>query len=192
MSRRSSAGAAIPTVAALALVASALFFESVSGADEVTIVGAPPHSTVAVMEPLPAPDTFKAHYETRAPNLVMIGGGIITLGVSYGIAAIAGATSSRRGDGRLFVPVLGPWLDFADRGGCGTGSTTCDLERGNKIGLVVDGVFQGIGVLAIVGGFVFRGKREGTTSAVVTASTLQFVPVQYARGGMGFAAIGSF
>ena len=191
MFRRSLSGVAAPV--AMGLVASALFFESVSRADDVTIVAVPPPPTVAVTEPSLAPDTFTTHQETRGPNLVMIGGGAITFGVSYGLAVIAGATSSHQGDGDLFVPVVGPWLDFADRGSCArTGGTACDLERGNRIGLVVDGIFQSIGVLAIVGGFVFREKREMAASATTAPPTLRFAPVQYAHGGMGFAAIGSF
>src|SRR5579859_6043187 len=136
MLRCSSAAAAIPTIAVSALVASSLFFVGVSRADEATIVAVPAESTVPVTAPSPVPDPFRARYETRRPNLVMTGGGLITLGVSYSLAAIAGAVSSHQGDGRLFVPIVGPWLDLGARGGCGmTGATTCAIERGSRIGL---------------------------------------------------------
>jgi hypothetical protein len=196
MSRHPSCGAAIPTLAALALVSSALTSASPSRAEEAeaTLGKAPPPSTIVVaMEPMPTPDTFKWQYETRGPNLVTIGGGAVALGVSYGIAAIVGAASGHLGDSRLFVPVFGPWLDLADRGGCGkAGGTTCDSEAINQFSVVIDGVFQGLGALAILSGFVFPGQREVLTRTRAAAPTVRVAPVQYGRGGVGLAAFASF
>jgi hypothetical protein len=192
MSRRISGGAVVPAGVALALGASALAFASLSRADEVIPVATTP-PPVAVTSSSAAPDTPKGTYETRGPNLVMIGGGAITFGVSYTMAVIVTTVSNHQGDSHLIVPVAGPWLDFADRGSCGTaGVTRCDIEQGNKIGVVVDEIFQGVGVLTVVGGFLFRQKYETITATGAPAPSVQLTPISYAHGGMGLAAIGSF
>jgi hypothetical protein len=47
-------------------------------------------------------------------------------------------------------------------------------------------------VLAMVGGFVFQGHVDPTPSSRPEALSLHFAPVQYPRGGVGLAAIGTF
>src|SRR5229473_4984867 len=91
-----------------------------------------------------------------SPNGAMIHTGIFTLGVPYVASVVVAASSDHQGDRSLYWPVVGPWMDLADRGSCGhTGETSCGNETGNKALLVVDGIFQGIGALDIVGAFVF-------------------------------------
>lgn len=92
---------------------------------------------------------------TTVPNRPLIWSGVFTLGISYGISAVVGATSNTDADRYLFIPVAGPWIDFASRAGCpGTGS--CAGETAAKVGLVIDGIFQGIGAISIVSGFLWR------------------------------------
>jgi len=192
MSRQISGRAVVSAGMALALGASVLAFASLSPADEVTHVATTPQP-VAMNSSSAAPDTPKVTYETRGPNLVMIGGGVITFGVSYTMAIVVTVVSNHQGDSHLLVPVVGPWLDFADRGSCGTaGVTRCDVEQGSKIGVAIDGIFQGVGVLTVVGGFVLRQKHETITTTGAPAPSVQVTPVSYAHGGMGLAAIGSF
>jgi len=147
---------------------------------------------LAVVEPSPALDTARTRPETQGPNFVLMGGGVVAFGVAYGVSVIAAASSGRAGDDQLFVPVLGPWIDLGRRAGCGAGSLACDTERGNEIGLAIDGVLQGMGVLAIIGGLVFQGTRDAATPAAPEQASFRVAPVQYPHGGGGLLAAGSF
>jgi hypothetical protein len=180
----------IPMAAALTLVACTLSFASSSRADDVTVVTATPSPPV-VIEPAPAPDTVRTHTETSSPDMREIGGGVVTLGISYGIALGVAATSAHQGDDHLYVPVVGPWLDFGDRGGCAAGS--CDKENAYRAVIVVDGVFQALGALSIVSGFVFQTTQDvaTTSTADATPPNIRIVPT-YTNGGPGLAAVGRF
>jgi hypothetical protein len=131
--------------------------------------------------------------ESTGPDMREIGGGLVTFGISYGVALGVAATSGHQGDSHLYVPIVGPWLDFGDRGSCPqTGS--CDKETTYRVLIVADGIFQALGALSVVSGFLFQTTREvtTTTSAGATAPAIQVTPVQYAHGGLGLAAIGRF
>ncbi len=60
--------------------------------------------------------------------------------------------------------------------------------------IVIDGVFQGLGVLSVVSGLVFPRTHEvtTTTTAAATQPGVRITPVEFAHGGLGFAAIGRF
>jgi hypothetical protein len=181
-------GRAAYTAAALPLVLGTLCFASVSRADEVTVVAPAP---VVVAEPAPT-DSVRTRTESTGPDMRMIGGGIVTFGVSYGVAIGVAATSGHQGDGHLYVPLVGPWLDFGDRGNCPqTGS--CDKETTNRVFIVVDGVFQAIGVLSVVSGLLFHRTHEvtTTTTSAATKPTLRITP-EYTHGGPGLVAVGTF
>jgi hypothetical protein len=170
-------------------------------ADDVTVVNNPPVQpaaapAVVVVEPAPSAETVPRR-ASSGPNMPMVGGGIIVFGLSYGTAVVVASTSEHQGDDHLYVPLVGPWIDFADRGQCGTGSTpTCTAETGNKVLLAVDGVLQALGVLTVVGGLLYTGERDrdyGTTASPTTAQPkVQITPVQYGRSGVGLAAVGLF
>jgi hypothetical protein len=180
------------TAAALTLVAGTVTsLPATSRADDVTTTTAPP---VVVPQPAPIVDTTQTHTESAGPDLRTIGGGLITLGVSYSIGIAVAANSDHHGDRHLYVPVIGPWLDLGDRGGNCSQSGSCDKETFNRFLIAADGVFQALGVLSIVSGFVFEPKREVTmtTTTATTRPTLQITPVEYAHGGLGLAALGTF
>jgi hypothetical protein len=177
--------------AVLACVASVLAFAPRARADDSAAVTPPPIAAVTV--PSPAPQSLDRRTRVRGPSLVMLGAGIVSFGDAYVIAGIVGATSSYQPDRRLFVPVLGPWLDLADRASCSpTGAGSCHTERVNRASLVIDGVFQGIGVLAIAGALAFPWPRTAMTADAPAGPQLTLAPVQYAHGGMGLAALGTF
>ena len=178
--------------AVLALVAITLAFASSARADDSPAITTPPPIAVATV-PSSAPQSLDSRPRARGPNLVILGVGIVSLANAYGIAAIVGATSSYQLDRRLFAPVLGPWLDLADRASCSpTGAGSCHTERVNRASLVIDGVFQGIGVLAIAGALAFPWPRTAMTADAPAGPHLTLAPVQYAHGGMGLAALGTF
>jgi hypothetical protein len=90
--------------------------------------------------------------QTR-PSQAMLSSGVVALGVPYVTSIIVAAESNHPGDHNLYVPVAGPWMDLGDRH-CAFGER-CDHEGLYKGLLVVDGIFQGIGALEIVGAFLF-------------------------------------
>jgi hypothetical protein len=178
----------IQTAAALAAVAGTLTIAATSRADD-----ANPPAPVVVAQPA-GPDTVQTRTESTGPDGRTIGGGIVTFGISYGIAIGVAAGSGHEGDRHLFVPLIGPWLDLGDRGACPL-SRSCAAETGNRALIVVDGVFQAIGVLTVVSGFVFPKTRDVTTTTTTTAATkptFDITPVRYAHGGLGLAAVGTF
>jgi hypothetical protein len=106
-------------------------------------------------------------------------------GLSYGGAVIVGAASSRESDQKLYMPVVGPWMNLANRGTCS--APGCDAnETANRVLLVADGVFQAAGVLQILGGFLFPEKRIETRAAGV-----QVAP-SVGLGSVGVTARGAF
>lgn len=90
----------------------------------------------------------------------------------------------------VYAPIVGPWLDFGDRGNCPQASS-CDGVTANRILIVVNGVFQAIGVLSVVSGLVFS-KTTTTMTDAATEPSVRITPVKYAQGGMGLAAVCRF
>ncbi len=86
--------------ATLFVVTAVTAFAPLSRADEATlpVAGPAPEAVVSPSEALPASDELKPYGASRRPNLVMIGSGVVAFGLSYGISAIAGASSSHYGD----------------------------------------------------------------------------------------------
>jgi hypothetical protein len=147
---------------------------------------------VVVGQPAPQSDAVRTRTESTGPDTRTIVGGIVTFGISYGIALGVAAGSDHEGDHHLFVPIAGPWLDLGDRGSCPL-SRSCAAETANRALIVVDGVFQAIGVLTVVSGFLFPMTRDVTTTTTAKSEpTVKIEPVQYAHGGLGLAAVGTF
>jgi len=127
---------------------------------------------------------------TIGPNRSMLRSGVWTLGLSYVPAAIVAIESPLPADDHLYVPVAGPWLDYANRD-----CQTCEHEGLNKAMLVTDGVVQGIGALQIIGSFLFVETR--TTSATneprrkVAAPRFKVTPAKLGSA-FGLAATGRF
>lgn len=49
------------------------------------------------------------------PNRPMLITGAVVLGGTYAASAIVGAASKREADDKLFLPVVGPWMDLTKR-----------------------------------------------------------------------------
>lgn len=141
---------------------------------------------------IPGKEISSTHTE---PNRAMLDSGVFALGVPYVTSIIVGATSNHPGDKDLYVPVAGPWMDLGDRH-CAFG-TSCNHEGLNKGLLVVDGIFQGIGALQIVGAFLF--PETITVSSASTEHHLALADVSHVQvgpsgvgSGYGLSAIGRF
>src|SRR5262249_47346884 len=118
-----------------------------------------------------------------------IASGLISFGISYGAAVVVAGTSDHQGDHHLYVPVIGPWLDLADRGNCDIDNTKCDSETTNKGLLGLDRLFQGAGVISTVAG-VLTPVDHGDT--YVSDRKVHVTPVSFGKGAPGFAAFGRF
>jgi hypothetical protein len=134
---------------------------------------------------------------TTGPNRALLRSGIWTLGLAYVPALIVATQSERDADKRLYIPVAGPWLDLASRGRC-PANETCNHETTNKVLIAVDGVFQGIGALNIIGAFLFPETRTVTVGAASTsprgrggAPSVRVIPARIANA-YGLMATGTF
>ncbi len=180
------------TAASVTVLTGTLSFAPISRADDVTVI-APQPAPVVVVRPAPATDTVQTRTESAGADTTQIGAGAITLGISFGVAAVVASTSGRAADSDLYVPIVGPWLDLTDRGRSPPHGSY-DPEIGNRVLIVIDGVFQGLGVLSIVSGLVFPRTHEvtTTTTGAATQPTVQIRPEEFAHGGLGVAAVGRF
>ena len=109
-------------------------------------------STLALPAPASAEEVVVAtdRRAVTTPNRALLHSRVVTLGASYIPAFIVAVESPRSFDRQLFIPVAGPWMDFATRK-----CSDCEHERLNKALLITDGIFQGIGALNILGAFLF-------------------------------------
>ncbi len=131
--------------------------------------------------------------QASGPSWAMVGSGVVILGLSYVPALVVGSSSGLDADRSLFVPLAGPWIDLGQRPGCPGGGASCNAETTNKVLLVTDGVFQAIGAITIVGGFLTTAHE--TTTTVQSASsepTWRLSPASMGAGGYGVQALGTF
>ena len=137
----------------------------------------------------PAAAQSRETVTTTGPNRDLLRSGLFTLGVPYVASVVVAATSDRTEDKNLYIPVAGPWIDFANRGSCGrAGEPSCELETAYKVLLVGNGVLQGIGALQILGSFVYPETRTVTNKSDRRLSVTPY----YVGTGYGLSASGSF
>lgn len=126
--------------------------------------------------------------ERRAPNVDLIVGGASTFGIMYGASIAAAAVSDLRADDNLYIPLVGPWIDLANRPSCI--GNQCASESGYVALIVADGVLQAGGALLVAGGFIFQ-KKELVPAVEIGSARVNFTPVAGART-LGLAAHGAF
>jgi hypothetical protein len=150
-------------------------------------------SAVACVSTLAATSAGAQSHETvttTGPNRELLHSGILAFTVPYAVSVVVAATSDRSEDKHLYIPVAGPWMDFANRSGCGhEGEPSCDKETAYKVLLVGNGILQGIGALEILGSFVFPETR---TVSAKTEQRLLVTPYYAGNGGVGLSAFGRF
>ena len=139
----------------------------------VVIVNPPQPERPSVVTTTPEYETVYDRY--NAPMFVT--GALVFLG-SYGASVIVAASSGQqeldRGNDRLYVPVIGPWLALNDRGSCPITSSSCDNETTKKVLLVADGVFQAAGVITMVGGILSPSSHR--TVVRTTSNKVRVTP----------------
>jgi hypothetical protein len=122
----------------------------------------------------------------RRPHRVLLATGVVVLAGSYGASAIVAAKSERKADEKLFLPVVGPWLDLKRRD-CGV--RACDNETFNKALLIGDGALQGLGALSLLFSLIVPEPRERPWYAV--GSRKLYLAPQVGRIS-GISAAGAF
>ena len=122
------------------------------------------------------------------PNAPLIALGFATFAVPYAISVGVAATSARGEDHALFAPLVGPWIDLATRGNCQVLAHFCNSETAARAALVVDGVFQGIGVILVASGIFWRESR----AAGARQAGLDWVAPWASSSGGGLGAVGHF
>jgi len=150
---------------------------------------------VAPVETAPTQTRTETVSERGGPSISELSSGIITLGVTYGAAAIVAAESPQSADHRMFIPVVGPWMALFNRPGCG-GATgpSCGMETAYMVLIVADGIGQALGSLTIIDAFLHPEERTVTHSTIATAPLNPVVHVLPSSVGSGYGmlAIGAF
>jgi hypothetical protein len=127
------------------------------------------------------------------PSGSMLAGGLTTFALSYGPSVGVGLTSDRPEDHHLLVPIVGPWIDLGNRGGCGgLAEPSCDTETTYKVLIVVDGVVQGLSALTVVGAFFTPESRTVTRTVAPSEPRLRIAPASLGVGGYGVLATRRF
>jgi hypothetical protein len=204
----------VRTAALAALGAAALCWKTQALAQNVVVQAPPqqaaPPAAAVVAQPVvvaqPAPATVVGpgpvvvngadtgeRTDTR-PNRALLMTGFILGGVPYVGSIAVAATSHHVGDSDLWIPILGPYLDVGNRGGCPVNNASCGAEIGNKALLIGDGVLQTVGAFEILGAFIFPETfRSVTTVTTASGGSVTFAPSRVGtRDGYGIAALGEF
>jgi len=141
-------------------------------------------------------EVVKDQTSTTGPNRTLLHSGVWILGLSYVPVVIVAAESSQVGDKKLYIPIAGPWLDLATRQGCQPG-ISCN-ETANKVLIIIDGIFQGMGALDIVGSFIFPETHTVTVSSSercespAPSPSVHIAPAQISGRAYGMVAFGTF
>ncbi len=87
----------------------------------------------------------------RLPNRSMLSTGGTLFAISYLPSIVVAASADWEDDENLYVPLIGPWM-YLSRGE--------DLNAGGRALLAVDGVFQDLGALMMLGSLFIPERRE--------------------------------
>lgn len=128
-----------------------------------TVIVTPPPPPPAPVVSVPPEPEYREVYDSY--NAPVFATGAVVFALSYGASVITAATSdNQRGNNRLYVPVVGPWLALNDRGSCDILKSACDHETTAKVLLIADGVFQAAGVIGMLDGLL----QPSTHRVIVT------------------------
>jgi hypothetical protein len=199
-------------VITLGAVAASISSVSIANAQTVVTQPSPPPQTTVVQQPQPAQtvvtqpqpavvaqppsqQTVVVPERERAstgggPNPTLLTSGLFVFGVPYGISVVVAAESDRDGDKNLFVPVVGPWLAYANEGTCHANDLACGRTTGTKVLLAADGIFQAIGAVELVAAFMVPAPRAVASSP--REKHVMVAPSRIGPNGYGISAAGSF
>lgn len=158
---------------------------------------APPPVVIVNPPPPPVVTTIQEpEYETytdtwNAP--LFTSGALVFLG-SYGASVVVAATSEDdtvdRGNDRLYVPVIGPWLALDERPDCPVENEACDMETTKKVLLVADGVLQAGGVVTMIAGLLSPTEHRVIRRPTMVSKKVRVSPS--AGGHLGLSVSGAW
>jgi hypothetical protein len=199
---------AIRSATALALCAGSLGWSHLADAQTVVVrppageqPAPPPQAPFVVVngsapafvpEPVILPEPVTPLRLVTRPSRTRLTTGLIAFGQSY-IASIGiAATSHRRADSALWLPMVGPWLDLGARPACAKAAADCGPEIGIKVLLAADGILQTFGVFEIVGAFLWPETVAVPTITTGSGASLSLRPSRVGQDGYGISGIGRF
>jgi len=152
--------------------------------------------TPVVAPVVPAPSAYQPSSQeydevSDTMNAPMFTSGALVFAASYGASVIVASNDDGRGNNRLYVPVVGPWLALNDRGSCDVTKSSCDHETTAKVLLVADGIFQAAGVIGMIDGLLQPSTHRVITRTAKREPKVHVTPT-FANGSPGLAALGSF
>jgi len=131
--------------------------------------------------------------ETR-PNPTLLNTGIGLFILSYGGSVVAAAVSNRDEDKRLFIPIVGPWMNLAQRH-CSAANPCGATEDVAKAMIITSGVIQGGGLLMAISSLFIPEtttvEERTTLSTKRGRPSFRIVPLSYGAGA-GIGAVGRF
>lgn len=152
-----------------------------TSAEDVSASSATPVGSLA---PPPSNESTLIYNKHRPNNALLITGSALLVGTYVTTAALAGANGPVA-DKDLYIPVVGPWINIADR----TPSTRENNTRDTLL-IAGSGVLQGVGVLMAVTSFFVPEKVPAVRISAGNVS-MQVTP-QAGAGGGGLGAVGTF
>jgi hypothetical protein len=158
-----------------------------------------PPPAVIINPPPEAPRTVVVtpEYETYTDswNAAVFTSGALLFAASYGTAVAVAASSEGdaidRGNSRLYVPVVGPWLALNDRPDCPIENASCDRETTKKVLLVADGILQAGGVITMITGLLVPAEHRVLTRPARVSTKIHVAP-SAAASGPGLLVFGRF
>jgi hypothetical protein len=120
------------------------------------------------------------------PNAFLFHSGLVMTGLGYTPALIAAIKSDRSEDEYLYAPFAGPFLDLTARE---------EENRAARRLLVLDAVFQTLGLLQLVASFVYiEGPSDirAANSSSSAWSQTAVGPARLSEDGYGLVALGRF
>jgi hypothetical protein len=141
-------------------------------------------ATAMAMSPTPPAEARESItvYNKHYPNTpILVGGGLLLAGVYAATAGTVGA-AGKIGDHDLYIPVVGPWINIAERSCTGD----CPNESRDKGLIIASGIAQGVGALMVGASFLIPEKIP---AARIHAGSMNML-VAPTAGGVG--AVGTF
>ncbi len=134
-----------------------------------------------------APSDLPAPEDRSWINKPLLITGTALFVASYVPALVISQTSDRPTDrDNLVLPVVGPWMNLADRG---CDERACEDENTNKALLIADGVVQGVGALGMLLSLMLPGK---TTQNWYLIGDTHVGPMYISNSTYGLGAAGNF
>lgn len=140
-----------------------------------------------VQGPRPARET--TYILETGPNVPIAVTGLALFVASYGAAVIAAADTNRSSDHKLFIPLVGPWLDIGKTGTCA--NAPCTGRAADAVLIALDGSVQAVGLVLGIAGLLAPEHRVIPVLETGKNTRIELSPTGGAAGA-GLSARGNF